>query len=113
MSKWGNGYNDFVNNCELSEWEQISVSTNSSNPTVMTYDGFLIIRSPTASGADIYVNGVLISKAVHTGYGGSLYEGSSATIPVKKNDEIYKIAGAGDTLPSFVAYYKLRDYSNR
>ena len=97
----------------MSDWEQISLSTNSSNPTVMPYDGFLIVRSPTGSGAYIYVNGVLISMAVHSGYGGTTYEGSSITIPVKKNDEIYKFSGAGDTTPSFVAYYKLRDYSNR
>ena len=97
----------------MSEWEGISLSTNSSNPTVMTYDGFLIVRSPTGSGASIYVNGVIIALAVHSGYGGTAYEGSSVTIPVKKNDEIYKVVGTGDTTPSFVAYYKLRDYTNR
>jgi len=98
---------------ELSEWEEISISTNSSNPTVMSYDGFLIIRSPTGSGKQIYLNGVGIARAVHSGYCGTTYEGSTATIPVKKNDEIYYIAGGGDTTPIYVAYYKKRDYSNR
>jgi len=79
----------------------------------MTYDGFLIVRSPSGSGGTIYVNGSPIANATHSGYGGTTYEGSSATIPVKKNDEIYKIVGMGDTNPSFVAYYKKRDYSNR
>ena len=79
----------------------------------MPYDGFLIVRTPTGSGAVIYINGVLVLEAVHSGYGGTTYEGSSVTIPVKKNDEVYKTTGAGNTTPSFVAYYKLRDYSNR
>lgn len=103
----------YKNDMVLSEWEEITISTDPNNPTVMQYDGFLVIRSPVYSGANIYVNGVYVITTTHSSYGNSVYEGTSATLPIKKNDRIYKTVGAGNTTPSYVAYYKLRDYTNR
>ena len=107
MSKWRNGYNDFVNNCELSEWENISISTDPNNPTVMSYDGFLLCftSQSNSSTLKIVVNGNEISDNRPEGGTGFGF------IPFVKNDEI-RIIHSG-ALYSRVRFYKKRDYSNR
>lgn len=109
MSKWGNGYNDFVNNCELSDYEAISLSNNSANPTEMQYDGFLTAYTSQSGSVDfkIYINGVEISDS--RPQGGTGY----ASVAFIKGDKIYyTVSGAGIS-GQRARFYKKRDYSNR
>lgn len=107
-SIYANGWNDFVNNCELSDWEDITISTNSANPTEMLYDGILNCNCSAGGGAaiSIFINGVATNN--HANNGGSLGD----TIYVQKGDEVYTTISSG-TLTSKVRWFKKRDYSNR
>ena len=69
----------------LSEYEQISISTDSTNPTEMQYDGLITIHNMVGTAAfKIYVNGVEITN-----------EGASSNAPrgksfiVKRGDLVY------------------------
>lgn len=92
-----------------SEWENINLSSNSSSPTVMEYDGNLIINGNGHAQRNIkaYVN----NKEVYVadGYSGLANEWSSATIPFKYGDEIY-LSYTSSTQPSevfsYVSYFK-------
>ena len=102
---WRNGWNDFVNNCELSEWEEVS---NVSSVTAL-YDGFM---SCTAFYISYYakVNNVIIGReqTVSNGY-------ANISFPIKKGDVVsfYNSSDNAISLSPMVAYYKKRDYSNR
>ena len=95
----------------LSDWENITLSTNSNNPTVFDKDGFLLIE-------DVKDNKIHINNEFEVWLGRSQPSGvyntsNSVTIPVKIGDQIYintTVSGEG---VSKVAYYKLRDYSDR
>lgn len=106
------GYNDFVNNCELSDWENITISLNSNNPTVMNYDGFLLLHGISSSSYKIFIsqdNGV--TWIDYQGIDAD-YAQIQTTIPFNKGDCFYrssKVSGQQD----YVSYYKKRDYSNR
>ena len=86
---------------KLSEWESITISTNSASPTVMQYDGILSISQGYGSSmnVNVYINGVRISSA-----GGNNLT-LAQSLSFKKNDEIYlSITGGGVT--QYVSYYK-------
>ena len=106
-SIYANGWNDFVNNCELSDWEDITISMSSASPTVMDYDGFLSLGFNSNSTGNVSVNGVRINVSIETSS-----SGSCPPIAFKKGDEIYGIVTGGYPIRK-VRYYKKRDYSNR
>ena len=84
----------------LSDYENITLSTNSNNPTVMDYDGFLS-RYQDSVNHDIwiYVNGVITRDYVGGG------DGSAGTIliPVNAGDRVYSNALASSAR---ARYYK-------
>lgn len=104
-SIYANGYNDFVNNCELSDWESYyTYCGNSYTMTSAPYDGFLSIRSVSnATATYVKVNDIYFT---------TVYTGSSVTIPFKKGD---KIEGSGSFVQAecWIAFFNKRDYSNR
>ena len=92
---------------KLSDYEDITISSDSNNPTVMDYDGFYTL-SIGSSGAGpslkVYVNGVQIG-----GFGtGGQYTSiiGQITIPFKKGDSIYKVNSSTTIVIEKVAYYK-------
>lgn len=109
MSKWGNGYNDFVNNCELSDYENVTISTDNNNPTSMPYDGVLTVYRPYESGwgFSITINGVNFMLNINADYACPL------EFTIKKNDLVSCSATGGRPITTYARYYKKRDYSNR
>ena len=100
-------------------WENITLSTDSNNPTIMDYDGFIRAKfSTTGSGGDgsnfhIYINGVDFFEYYNTS---STYNFAvSQPLAISKGDSVYcsfsrLVAGCFESLGNF---YKKRDYSNR
>ena len=94
----------------LSDLESITISTSSSSPTVMPYDGVIYIRYK-ASGSTpgkYYLNGqhVLWFEGA---YGTA---SNSGTLTVKKGDTVY-VEFNGASPSAFARFYKLRDYTGR
>lgn len=89
----------------LSDWEDITISTSSSSPTVMPYDGFIYLS--TGYTVNLYINNALFLISKHSDTQGA----SACMVAVRKGDKVYI---NGDKVPlSRVAYYKLRDYTGR
>ena len=98
----------------LSDWEDITLSTDSNNPTLIDKDGFLMFSCGKGEGQGggqyfINVNGINFTYVFCSD---GVRAGGTCTIPLKKGDLVYS--------PNFryvsickVAYYKLRDYSDR
>ncbi len=108
-----------MNNCELDGWENITLSTDPNNPTIMDYDGFIRAGFNTfGAGGDgsqfhIYINGVdfLDAYIVSSTYNFT----ASQSLAISKGDSVYcsftrLTAGSFKSLGN---YYKKRDYSNR
>ena len=95
-----------ANQLELSDYEDITISTNSASPTVMQYDGFIYIG--TRYSADLYINATSFLISVHDGTPG----GGACMVAVRKGDKVY-IHSSNKEITERVAYYKLRDYSKR
>jgi len=100
----------------LDDWELISISTDSNNPTVMPYDGFLemCVQGEQKSGTIVYVNGEPVSNyyiVFDLQIAGNTYA-ITHSLPVKKGDRIYRI-GALNVASCYARYYKLRDYTGR
>ena len=91
---------------ELSEYENITLSTNSSNPTVMPYDGVYILANYGVSYIHhIYLNGIEISAGI-TG-NNTTGASTSSTILFKKGDTMYRLnTYTESTFLEHVAYYK-------
>ena len=89
----------------LSDWEDITISTSSSSPTVMPYDGF--IYSHTGHTAVLYINTTPFTMASHDNVSGN----SACMVAVRKGDKVY-INRSRNSIER-VAYYKLRDYTGR
>ena len=110
MSKWRNGWNDFVNNCELSALESITLPTTSATAITMNYDGYILSLNQDGNGGyfKCYVNEQLYQS------GGRGQGWTTTTIPVNKGDVVYAPSqdgyGSGGL---FAQFYKKRDYSNR
>lgn len=100
-----------MNNCELSDFEDITISTNSSNPTEMAYDGYIYITGSTdvnVGKSKLYVNGVVVDQ-----FDCSNWVTNALSSNFKKGDQIYTTGWRDLTTPQKVRYYKKRDYSNR
>ena len=110
-SIYANGYNDFVNNCELSDFEDITISTSASSPTEMPYDGYIYLSGSTDTNVGVsrlYVNDIKVAQFESSGWVSNyLYTN------FKKGDKIYTSGWRSLTTPQKVRYYKKRDYSNR
>jgi len=92
---------------ELSDYENITLSTDSSNPTVMPYDGVYILANYGVSNIHhIYLNGIKISAGItgNNTTGASM----SSTILFKKGDTMYRLNTyiESSTFVEHVAYYK-------
>lgn len=98
---------------ELSDCEEIELSRDSANPTIMEYDGFLTpVLIPTNSvtnNSNFYVNGenVSFSSINSTAY--------TTSFPVKKGDEVYYTTINANLYKgtTHAYWYKKRDYSDR
>jgi hypothetical protein len=104
------------NNVLLSALEDITLSANSASPSVMQYDGYLIINGN--GHAQRHIKAYVNTKEVYIadGYSGQGNECSSATIPVVKGDEVYLSYDSSTQSSEIFAYgrfYKVRDYSSR
>ena len=86
---------------KLSEWESITISTNSESPTVMQYDGFLYVFTNPDPTLTIYVNETALNVNMR-----STYTNGNATIPVKKGDNVYYNFNNSSINNTKVAYYK-------
>ena len=94
----------------LSDLESITISTSSSSPTVMPYDGVIYISYKTSgsTAGRYYLNGqqVLWFEGVYD------VAANSGTLTVKKGDTVYvKFKNAYPS--AFACFYKLRDYTGR
>lgn len=89
----------------LSDWEDITISTSSSSPTVMPYDGF--IYSFTSHNVELYINTTPFIISNHNTISGN----GACMIAVRKGDRVYINSDSEST--ERVAYYKLRDYTGR
>ena len=90
----------------LSDYEDITISTDSANPTVMQYDGFIYIS--TLYLVDLYINTTSFNISDHRTIAG----GGACMIAVRKGDRVY-IYSNETKVTERVAYYKLRDYTGR
>ena len=109
-----NGYDDFVNNCELSDFENITLSTDPNNPTVMPYDGFITFDCIKGEGDNsgeykLVINGKALTYMFASD---SPRYGYFLQLAIKKGDTIY-FSLDRYIRNTLVRYYKKRDYSNR
>lgn len=105
-AKYGSTVPYKADKSELSEYENITLSTNSSNPTVMPYDGVYILANYGVSYIHhIYLNGVEISAGIT---GNNMTGAStSSTILFKKGDTMYRLNTYTESIfLEHVAYYK-------
>lgn len=85
----------------LGEWEKVTISTDSNNPTVMPYDGFLTVRNFVGTSAcNVYVNGEII-----TNEGASQNAPRGKTLPFRKGDLIYTNVATDSTSYFLACYY--------
>lgn len=105
-AKYGSTVPYKADKSELSEYENITLSTNSSNPTVMPYDGVYILANYGVSYIHhIYLNGVEISAGI-TG-NNTTGASTSSTILFKKGDTMYRLNTYTESIfLEHVAYYK-------
>lgn len=100
---YADGQND---NISLSDFETVSISTSSANPTEIQQDGFLILTMPGTSNTqmtyDIYINSVNI----HFSFSGTYVFKESLTLPVKKSDNIYITGSTASQLVAYGRFYK-------
>lgn len=79
----------------LGDYEEITISTDTNNPTVIEYDGYVKIIAGTSTGVtgagitiEMYVNGSLASKySVSSGSPTNFL--ATVSVEVKKGDEVY------------------------
>ena len=75
---------------KLSDWESVTLSTDSNNPTVMRYDGFISCVQGTPQG---YWNAIWINgEEIVAGENGNSAGNDGFVCPVKHNDEVYVIS---------------------
>ena len=85
----------------LSDYENFTISTNSANPTIVPYDGFITWRDPSRTSNQFFVNGVAIATE---NTGGDHNSTQTTSIPVLKGDICYCNGDAG----SHARWYKWR-----
>lgn len=102
---------------ELSDWESIVLSTDSSSPTTIPYDGFVSIKDEYSGNAGytrVFVDGTNIIQLNQYGaFGNSAQSPDGLSFPVKKGQNIYLETDSVKNIFRFAAYYKKRDYSKR
>lgn len=107
---------------ELSAYEDITISTDSANPTVMPYDGVVYACIKGSPGYDvsiyIYVNNRKIACNSADEFGRAFDPSIFVSANVKKGDSVYLDKHIyGEYVPiileSSAAFYKKRDYSKR
>lgn len=105
-AKYGSTVPYKADTSELSDYENITLSTDSSNPTVMPYDGVYILANyGVVNIHHIYLNGVEISAGT-TG-NSTTGASTSSTIRFKKGDTMYRLhTYTESTFVEHVAYYK-------
>ena len=105
-AKYGSTVPYKADTSELSDYENITLSTNSNNPTVMPYDGVYILANYGVQTIHhIYLNGVEISGGT-TG-NNTTGASTSSTILFKKGDMMYRLNTYTESLfLEHVAYYK-------
>ena len=101
------------NQNKLSAMEQVTISSDSNNPTVAEFDGFLIVENTLTSNngtatRHFYINGIDLSAQSISQY--AVQRSEYLTLPVHKGDEIYTPI-AGYVLNAYFMYYKARDYT--
>ena len=90
---------------KLSDYEDITLSNSSTNPTVMEYDGFLTV----SNNGPRYLTINNITVLVGDSYSGSSFSGIYCA-PIKKGDRVY--VNYSFSIQK-IRFYKDRDYSNR
>lgn len=115
MQTMGLATKEYVRNQNiLSDWETITLSTNSNNPTIMQYDGELIITgNPTSSSTQTYL--FLIQSNIGAVSGSQTTDGTVVCVSktIKKGDALHLEGTNYGAITARARYYKLRDYSNR
>lgn len=101
------------NQNKLSAMEQVTISSDSNNPTVTEFDGFLIVENTLISNngtttRHFYINGMDLPASSVSQY--AIQRSEYLTIPVRKGDEIYTSI-ASYVVNAFFMYYKARDYT--
>lgn len=99
----------------LGDWETITISTNSSSPTIIPYDGSInIVANPVSSSSQSYIylykadtNDIICSEQSSSGIRIGI------VMNVKKGDSLYLAGSNYGTITALARYYKLRDYTGR
>lgn len=97
----------------LADPETITISTNSSLPTIMQYDGFIVeqLATPNTNEYVSYsINGNISIMMKSSGMGNAT---SNMTVPYRKGDSIYIVQTGNHGATARVMQYKLRDYTGR
>lgn len=111
-SIYANGYNEFVNNCELSEWRNFyTYNNNSWTMASAPYDGFLTAVAGEAPNmaVEIKINDISISSSYIVS---SITTVAIGEIAFNKGDKI-QIGGNPNGSKCFICFFEKRDYSNR
>ena len=102
---------------ELSDSESLSLSTSSSSPTVMKYDGFVALSSrhgASSSPIDTVLTLNINGNTYFIVFGsGQNRKGGAASFPVNKGDAIYYNYQNCEDLIIIGKFYKKRDYTGR
>lgn len=101
------------NQNKLSAMEQVTISSDSNNPTVAEFDGFLIVENSLTSNngtttRHFYINSIDLLAQSISQY--AVQRSEYLTLPVRKGDEIYAPV-ASYVLNAYFMYYKNRDYT--
>ena len=113
-SIYANGYNDFVNNCELSDYESVVIPNGAENATTALYDGIINIVCYGDNNRDtfVWVNGVKILILNYSTIT-SVTLSDGQTLFLNKGDTFYYTGAGSNISKSMARWYKLRDYSGR
>lgn len=101
--------NGNVDSDYLSDFEQVTISTNSASPTVIDKDGMLFISSPYEGDLEVTINGVTLPRIVYSVTAGGTSVSHQGTILVQKGDEVYYIKGGTGTVSIYARWYEYRN----
>jgi hypothetical protein len=93
----------------LGDWQTATISNDSSNPTIMPYDGYLTVKDIYASNngfSSIFVDGVSVNQVNMAGAtGDATYNADGTLIPFKKGQSIYILTYNTRGLERHIVYY--------
>lgn len=110
---------DFLNNFILSDWEDVTLPLTRADAELhpCNYDGFYIINKDETYDTLVYtlINNEVKMIIDDTSQSQNDRVTVSIVLPFRKGDIIWvsRNATSYHNIPNRVAYYKLRDYSNR